>query len=46
MIRIFLVDDHEMVREGMTSFFALQTDMVIWGEAATAAAALDQLAET
>jgi two-component system response regulator DevR len=39
-VRVFLVDDHEVVRQGVTALLASQPDMVIAGEAATAAQAL------
>jgi DNA-binding NarL/FixJ family response regulator len=39
-IRLLLVDDHEMVRAGLRTFFGLQDDMVVAGEAATAEQAL------
>lgn len=39
-IRVFLLDDHEVVRQGLTSMLESQPDMVVVGEAATAAQAL------
>ncbi len=39
-IRLFLVDDHEMVREGLKKMLAHYRDIVIVGEAGTAAEAL------
>ncbi|MCU1472427.1 response regulator transcription factor [Amnibacterium sp.] len=39
-IRVFLVDDHELVRRGIASFLGSATDLLIVGEAATAAQAL------
>jgi two-component system response regulator DevR len=39
-IRVFLVDDHELVRRGIASFLGSASDLVIVGEAATAAQAL------
>ncbi len=39
-IRIVLVDDHEMVREGLRTFLSREDDMVIVGEAGTAVDAL------
>ncbi len=34
MIRLMLVDDHEMVRMGLSSFFSIQEDFEVVGEAA------------
>ena len=42
-IRVFLVDDHELVRRGIASFLGSATDLVIVGEAATAAQALTRV---
>ena len=39
-IRVFLLDDHEVVRQGLTALLESQPDMVVVGEAATAAQAL------
>jgi two-component system response regulator DevR len=39
-IRVFLLDDHEVVREGVASLIANQPDMTVVGEAATVAEAL------
>ena len=39
-IRIFLLDDHEVVRQGLTAMLEIQPDMVVVGEAGTAAQAL------
>lgn len=39
-IRIFLIDDHPVVREGFASAFATESDLEIVGTAATAAEAL------
>lgn len=33
MIRLLLVDDHQMVRLGLSSFFSVQKDMTVIGEA-------------
>jgi DNA-binding NarL/FixJ family response regulator len=33
VIRILLVDDHELVRAGLRTFLELQPDMVVVGEA-------------
>jgi DNA-binding NarL/FixJ family response regulator len=39
-VRVFLVDDHEMVRRGVRDLFAEQPDLLVVGEAATAAEAV------
>jgi DNA-binding NarL/FixJ family response regulator len=43
-IRVFLVDDHVVVRRGMRAFFDMIDDIEVLGEAADGRAALDQLA--
>jgi DNA-binding NarL/FixJ family response regulator len=43
-IRVFLVDDHTVVRRGMRAFFDLLDDIEVIGEAADGQAALDGLA--
>lgn len=43
MIRVFLVDDHDMVRFGFRSFLSNQTDIDVVGDAANAEDALLQL---
>ncbi|MGY1631492.1 response regulator [Geodermatophilus sp. SYSU D01186] len=43
-IRVFLVDDHRVVRDGMRAFFALVDDIEVVGEAPDGRAALDRLA--
>jgi DNA-binding NarL/FixJ family response regulator len=43
-IRVFLVDDHAVVRRGMRAFFDMFDDIEILGEAADGRAALDELA--
>ena len=43
-IRVFLVDDHVVVRRGMRVFFDMFDDIEILGEAADGRAALDELA--
>ena len=40
MIRLLLVDDHELVRTGLRTFLELQDDMAVVGEAATGEQAL------
>jgi two-component system, NarL family, response regulator LiaR len=41
-IRVLLVDDHAVVREGLRAFLGLQDGMVVVGEAADGAQALEQ----
>jgi DNA-binding NarL/FixJ family response regulator len=43
-IRVFLVDDHAVVRRGMRAFFDMLDDIDVMGEAADGQAALDELA--
>lgn len=43
-IRVFLVDDHSVVRIGMRAFFEMHNDIEILGEAMDGRAALDELA--
>ena len=43
-IRVFLVDDHVVVRRGMCAFFDMFDDIEILGEAADGRAALDEMA--
>lgn len=43
-IRVFLLDDHEMVREGVRSLLESDDDIEVVGEAASVAEALDRLA--
>ncbi|GAA2751192.1 response regulator transcription factor [Amnibacterium kyonggiense] len=42
-IRVFLVDDHELVRRGITAFLATAGDIDVVGEAATAAQAVRRI---
>jgi DNA-binding NarL/FixJ family response regulator len=42
-IRIFLVDDHQVVREGLRRMLELEPDFEVVGEAGTAKDALDQI---
>ena len=44
-IRVMLVDDHAMVRQGMRDFLSLHVDLEIVGEAADGARAVDAAAE-
>src|SRR5256885_14476804 len=41
--RILVVDDHPMMREGLTNLIGNQTDLEVCGEAETAAEALDKI---
>ncbi|RHW29104.1 DNA-binding response regulator [Nocardioides immobilis] len=43
-IRVFLVDDHKVVRSGMRAFLSMLSDIEVIGEAADGQAALDELA--
>lgn len=43
MIRVFLVDDHEIVRRGLADLISSQHDMEVVGEAATARQALGRI---
>jgi len=44
--RVFIVDDHPFVREGLKQIIDQQPDLVVCGEAATAAETLDSLKTT
>ncbi|WP_345802683.1 response regulator transcription factor [Microbacterium sp. AZCO] len=46
MIRVFLVDDHEIVRRGLGNLIDAQADMEVIGEAATARQALGRIQAT
>jgi len=43
-IRVLIVDDHRVVREGLRTYFALVDDIEAAGEASDGRAALDALA--
>jgi DNA-binding NarL/FixJ family response regulator len=45
-IRVFLLDDHEIVRTGLRSLFEAAADFVVVGEAGTSAEALDRIPPT
>ena len=42
-IKVFLLDDHEVVRRGLSELLGLEPDMVVVGEAGTTAEALHRL---
>lgn len=46
MIRVFLVDDHEVVRRGVAALLQVEPDIEIVGEAATVAQALTRIPAT
>ncbi|HEY7920458.1 MAG TPA: DNA-binding response regulator, partial [Streptosporangiaceae bacterium] len=43
MIRVFLVDDHEIVRRGVRDLLETEPDITVTGEAGTAASALARI---
>ena len=45
-IRVFILDDHELVRRGLTDLLTATDDLIIVGEAATAADALRRIPAT
>jgi len=45
-VRIFLLDDHELVRRGIKDLLWAEEDMVVVGEASTAEEALERIAQT
>ena len=45
LIRVFLLDDHEVVRRGIAATLEAEPDLTVVGEASTAAAALDAVRE-
>src|SRR5438309_11572027 len=44
--RIFLVDDHPLVREGLTNLINGQDDLVVCGEAKNSAQTIDRIIKT
>ena len=44
MIRVFIIDDHAILRASLRSLLGRQPDMVVCGEAATAGAGAEQAA--
>jgi DNA-binding NarL/FixJ family response regulator len=45
-VRVFLLDDHELVRRGIRDLLWAEEDMVVVGDAATAEDALERIAQT
>lgn len=45
-VRVFLLDDHEIVRRGLADLIALERDLEVVGEASTKAEALTRIAAT
>ena len=45
MLKILIVEDQQLIREGLTALLSLEADLTIWGEAEHGRAALDLLAE-
>jgi DNA-binding NarL/FixJ family response regulator len=45
-IRVFLLDDHELVRRGVRDLFWSEDDVAVVGEASTAAEALERIPQT
>lgn len=43
MIRVFLLDDHELVRRGLTDLLSTEPDIEVAGEAGTARQAMDRI---
>jgi two-component system response regulator DevR len=46
MIRVFLVDDHEIVRRGIADLIDAETDLEVVGESGTVGQALDRISAT
>ncbi|UOQ68682.1 response regulator [Hymenobacter volaticus] len=46
MIRVFLVDDHTLMRDGLRAVLATQPDLAVVGEASNGQELLDQLPDT
>jgi two-component system response regulator DevR len=46
MVRVFLLDDHDIVRRGLTHLFETQDDIEVVGEAGTAEEALSRIPPT
>jgi DNA-binding NarL/FixJ family response regulator len=45
-VRVFLLDDHELVRRGVRDLLWTEEDMVVVGEASTAEEALEKISQT
>ena len=45
-VRIFLLDDHELVRPGIHDLLWAEEDLVVVGEASTAEEALERIPQT
>jgi DNA-binding NarL/FixJ family response regulator len=45
-VRVFLLDDHEVVRRGVRSLIEVEADLIVVGEASTAAEALARIPPT
>jgi two-component system, NarL family, response regulator LiaR len=45
MIRVLIVDDHQMVRQGLRTFLELQEDILVVGEASDGQAAVDMVGQ-
>lgn len=46
MIRIFLADDHPVVRDGLVAILSTQPDFAVVGQAGNGRSAIEQIAET
>ena len=44
--RVFIVDDHPLVREGLTNLINRQDDLIVCGEARNSAQAIDGIMKT
>jgi two-component system response regulator DevR len=45
-VRVFLLDDHEVVRQGLRGLIEVEDDLIVIGEAGTAKEALDRIPAT
>ena len=46
MVRVFLLDDHDIVRRGLTQLFEGESDIEVVGEAGTAEEGLSRIPPT